>query len=274
MEKQAQNVKALQANPLKIKTAKQRTDEAPARYPLGVTAGVSFDGVHSFRDWGLYLKERPTVSPPEPKTTYVSVPYRDGDIDISTALTDGEVRYKNRELKFSFATFDNVPYWSTIYSKIQNYLHGKDMKIIIDNDPEFYYIGRASVEPMTSDDYRGYLEITVNAEPYKKDVVGSLDDWLWDPFNFYTGVIVSWGNMQISGTRTIEIEGDRQIVVPIIKVLSGVITVQVKWKDETNTKTLTTGTHEIYELRIREGSNIMKLSGTGTVSIDYRARSL
>ena len=256
-----------------IQTAEQRTANKP-KPSFSVTAGVSFDGVHSFKDWGLYLRERPTVSPPEPKTTYVSVPYRDGDIDISTALTDGQIRFENRELDFKFSTFDNVPYWSTLFSRIQNYMHGKIMHIVLDNDPEFYYIGRVSVEPMESDGYRGYLGVKVDAQPYKKDILGSLDEWEWDTFNFYTGVIRSWGNMNISGTKIIDIEGDRETVIPKIRVLSGSVTVTVTWNGETHTETLGVGTHELFSLRIRQGANRMTIRGTATVSIDYRAGSL
>lgn len=237
-------------------------------------AGVSFDGVHSFRDWGLYLRERPTVSPPEPKTTLVSVPCRDGDIDISTALTNGEIKFADREIECKFSTFDNVPYWSTLFSKIENYLHGKEMRVVLDNDPEFYYIGRCTVEPMESEDYRGYITIRIDAQPYKKDIIGSLDEWEWDTFNFYTGVIRSWGNMKLSGTRIIQIEGDRQTVIPKFNILTGSLEVSVTWKDETHKENLSIGEHELYSLRIREGSNRMTLKGSSTFSIDYRAGSL
>lgn len=258
-----------------VKTAAQRATKSLDHDSYGVTSGVSFDGVHSFRDWGLYLRERPKISPPEPKTTYVSIPCRDGDIDISTALTDGEIKYGNREIELSFSTFGNVPYWPILYSRIQNYLHGKEsMKIIFDNDPAYYYTGRVTVNAMESDHDRGYLSLTINADPYKKDVVSTVEDWLWDPFSFIGGEISGLINMEVSGSKEIELTGDRETVIPKITVSSGPVTVSVKWKSDINTVALPIGTHENYDLRIREGKNIITFTGNSRVTFDYRGGSL
>ena len=40
--------------------------------------GVTFGDKHSYRDWGLIPKSRPVISPPAPKTNYISIPEADG----------------------------------------------------------------------------------------------------------------------------------------------------------------------------------------------------
>ena len=47
---------------------------------------IVFFGGKSSSDWGLKLYDF-QISPPEPQTVYVDVPFRDGTLDFSTALT-------------------------------------------------------------------------------------------------------------------------------------------------------------------------------------------
>ena len=58
---------------------------------------IIFGDYDTWVDWGLTLTGW-QLSAPEYKSNFVSVPGRDGDLDLSTALTDGEPRYNNREL--------------------------------------------------------------------------------------------------------------------------------------------------------------------------------
>ena len=75
-------------------------------------------------------------------------------------------------------------------SNFLNDLHGKSVKVIFDNDPSYYYQGRATVES----DYEKGNEIarftlTINAEPYKYSNQSTTEPWLWDPFSFVDGVM-------------------------------------------------------------------------------------
>ena len=36
--------------------------------------GVTLGGKHTYRDWGLLPKTRPTIAPPKVRTNYVDVP--------------------------------------------------------------------------------------------------------------------------------------------------------------------------------------------------------
>ena len=51
--------------------------------PVKVT-GVSFDGAHSYNDWGLKLKSV-SIGVPKAKTVYVSVNGMNGSLDLTEA---------------------------------------------------------------------------------------------------------------------------------------------------------------------------------------------
>ena len=118
--------------------------------------GVKIGEKHSYDDFGLILSSK-VINPPEPKTNEVEVPLRDGSIDLTQALTD-EVKYKDREIQLTFSVIDSRKTWHDKISAIENYLHGQRMKIIFDEDPEFYYIGKVSVDKWATDRNVGTLD--------------------------------------------------------------------------------------------------------------------
>ena len=95
--------------------------------------GVTIGDKHS-SEFNLILVSK-TISAPEVQTKKVSVPGRNGDINLSTVLT-GDVRYKNRSITMKFINkdvkYDDIPIWK---SEIENYLHGQKMRIVFDDDP-------------------------------------------------------------------------------------------------------------------------------------------
>ena len=92
---------------------------------------------HSYRDFGLILSSK-KISPPKPQTKYVDIPMRDGSIDLTEAVSD-EVKFKDRTITLKFTVIDPMNTWASKVSAIQNYLHGKRMKIVFDDDCAFYY---------------------------------------------------------------------------------------------------------------------------------------
>ena len=161
---------------------------------------VTFGPKHTYNDWCLIPKSRPVISPPTPKTLYVDIPGADGVLDLTNALTD-DVKYENRKITFEFTVLDARNRWSNIYSDILDYLHGQSMKIILDEDPTYYYMGRVQVNEWKSDKRTSTITIEAYVEPYKMNVDSTLDDWLWDPFNFETGLIQNYSNMEFDSVN-------------------------------------------------------------------------
>lgn len=230
--------------------------------------GVTFGTKHSFRDFGLILTSK-SISLPEPKTSTVDIPGADGSLDMSTVLTNGDVKYRNRQLQFVFTVIDPHKNWESVKSRLANYIQGKKMNITLDVDHGFFYVGRCKISSFQEDRRTAQITIMVDAEPYKYDILMSTDAWEWDGFNFVTGIIYSLNQITITGEKTIIIPNKRKAVVPFITVSSNMDCV---FKGVTYG--LTTGTQKILGILLTEGENNLKFIGTGTVSISFRGGSL
>ena len=233
--------------------------------------GVTINEKHSYRDYGLYLTNVKQISPPEVKTTFVSVPARDGDLDLTETLA-GRIVYGNRMITLEMGGKKKREEWVRFRDTVENDIHGKKVRLIFDDDPEYYWEGRAAIE----DDYErgqeiGRFTITVNAQPYKLELrdAGADGCWLWDTFNFYTGIIRNYYRIQIDGTYDMEIIGREMPVIPAFDA-EGDLTVTFKGTEYV----LSAGTSKIYDIVITKGANLLSFNGKGVVSVHYRGGTL
>lgn len=233
--------------------------------------GVTFGEFHSFRNWKLLLNERPKISPPAPKTIYIDIPGGDGHLDLTESLS-GNVNYNTRTIEFVFITKAARKNWPLLYSEILDCVHGKEMKIILDEDPEYYYIGRVFVNEWKSSEKYSTIVINAEVDPYKYDIYSSLEDWLWDPFDFETGIIREYDQLKVDGELSVTVVGNRKKVIPTFIVYSDDGAMQVTFKGDTYD--LSDGKTIVLNIVIEEGDNELVFSGNGTVSIDYRGARL
>lgn len=230
--------------------------------------GVLFGSMHSFNDWGLMLKERPEISPPSVKTSYVDVAGANGSLDLTEVMSD-DVKYENREIKCKFIVMDERKDWHEIYSNIQDYLHGQNMKIILDEDPAYYYEGRCSVDSWESSKVYSTIVIKALVDPYKNERFSSLEPWMWDTFNFETGIIRDYADIAVDGSYDLQIEGTRKQVIPSFTV-EGEISVEFNGK----VYNLPLGSSRILNIVIKKGDNLLRFKGNGIVSVEYRGGRL
>lgn len=229
--------------------------------------GVKIGDKHSYDDFGLILSSK-VISPPKPQLIKVEVPLRDGAIDLTESLT-GDVKYKERMITLTFNVIDPVKTWSAKISEIENYLHGKRLKIIFDDDIAFYYIGRVSVNQWTSDKSIGTLVLDCEVEPFKYDILSSAVDWEWDIFDFEEGIINEMGELIIKGELTVSLICRRKRMFPVFTA-STAMTVTF----DGETYSLKAGEQKIYGIFLCEGENELTFKGNGTISIDYIGGSL
>lgn len=136
--------------------------------------GVTFDNKHSYREWGLMLRETPKITSPEPKTHYVDIPGAHGMLDLTEMLT-GKVQYKNRKITMEYVTLAGRGDWPAIYSDILTELQGQLKQITLDDDPQHYYTGRVTVgEPERVNEKTVTLKMTAEVEPHKKTNYGDV----------------------------------------------------------------------------------------------------
>lgn len=217
-------------------------------------------------DFGLKLAGL-YVSFPEAKTVFQEVPFSSNVID-QTELR-GDVYYNRREMTLTFDFIGDNALTASKISGLANFLHGQNMKIVDTEDSAYYYVGRLAVDKTKTDPIVGHVTITGTIDPYKYELQSSVDDWLWDPFSFEDGIIREYTDIQISGSRTLTIYGLRKVVIPVI-ITSTAMSVTFVGK----TYQLKAGSNKVYAIKLSAGSNDLKFTGTGTVSVEYRGGSL
>lgn len=127
--------------------------------------GVKFGAYHSYNDFGLILSkvelESPTV-----KEVKQEIKGADSDLDLTDFF--GEPKYENARHRFTFSTLAiSETEFLSLASTIKNALHGKKVRIILDDDPAFYYVGRVFVSKYHNERQIGTVEIECDCEPYK-----------------------------------------------------------------------------------------------------------
>jgi len=126
--------------------------------------GVTFGNYHSFDDFNLILSQK-RIGTPSPKTNVIDIAGGDGVLDLTEYF--GEVKYNNRSISFDFSTTVPQAQFMDLFSQVQNALHGQKMRITLDDDPEYYYVGRISVSEWKADKSIGKLTIDCDCDPWK-----------------------------------------------------------------------------------------------------------
>ena len=209
---------------------------------LGVTIGDK----HSYHDMKLILTAYPEISPPKEKTKLVEVPGLDGALDLSRVHT-GYMQYHRRSMWLEFAILAPRARWPQIHSDIMDALHGEEMTIILDDDPEYGYTGRLSVDAFDPQKVTSGVTITADIEPYKKRLKNTAKS--------YT----------VSGSLTANIVTERMPTVPTI-TSSAAMTMTHGGKFYS----LKAGANTFPDVILRAGKNTLTFSGKGTISLEYR----
>lgn len=225
---------------------------------------VTINDINLFQAYQAPLKELHSVQPPELKSYFQDVPGGDGSVDLTTANA-GRPTYNRREITMNFTCEQPANRWSSVMSELLKKFHGKEGKIIFEDDPDYYYIGRMELSDYDRNVLTGTFTITASAEPYKYELFSSLEPWKWDFFNLKTGIIRSYRNLEVNGTKDLVIPGTEQWVIPKIKA-----TGSVSLTFDGVTYPLKEGNNKIYDVVIMDGENHLTFTGNGTVSVNYR----
>lgn len=220
-----------------------------------------------YKDFGLRaLSIDPGTA--EVNEKFKEIPGRNGDLDLTDALTGFPV-YKNTTMKLTFDFKDgNYDLWLMRASELRNTLHGKRMRVVLGKD-DFFYEGRVSVNTEKLNRRYSSVEITVNRDPYKLELYSSLENWLWDSFNFETGIVRNYKDLQVKGNLEVIIPGRTMRVIPVFDC-SEEMTVSYNG----TIYNLPKGKSKSPDLLLGEGDNTLIFTGNGTVSVDYRGGSL
>lgn len=227
--------------------------------------GARIGEKHTYRDWNLGWIGV-TIDFPEAKTYLVDLPGGNGSIDLTTTLTGGDVKYKDRNISMEFNLRDeDFIYWADVTTAIADYLHGQRLRIILDIDTTFYYYGRLMLDTEKTDKEESKIVLSGSVDPYKYELYSSLEKWRWDDLSFVNGIIREYKDLKVNGSLEVIIPGRRMPVVPIIECSTAMT---VKYNG--NTFSLPPGKSRAFDINTHEGNNHLIISGNGNISIDYR----
>lgn len=124
--------------------------------------GITFGNYHSFQDLHLILVKKEMGSPVV-KTKKIEVEGADSSLDLTEFF--GEPKYGNVKHTFDFKTIitDSL----SLFSSVKNKLHGKKVRIVLDDDPAFFWLGRLYVSSFVDEKGIGSLTVEADCEPYK-----------------------------------------------------------------------------------------------------------
>lgn len=225
---------------------------------------------HTLLDWGLAIGNNNYIKEPEAYTYFVEVPGRNGMLDLTEAIT-GYPIYQSRQIELELGGIQERTAWDTVISGIRNKIHGKQVKIVFDNDKAYYWKGRATVTAFDRTRKLGTFNINIEAEPYKYQVYSTLDKWEWDPFSFVDGIIEQYNELIVSGQLTLDIHGEILMPFsPIVYVTGGVTSVQFG----EDIYSLKEGKNMLPDINVFGSGNKLVFKGNGTISVEYRRGSL
>lgn len=210
--------------------------------------GVRFGDYHSYLDFGL-IPTSYTIGDAKPKTEMIDIPGSDGSLDLSEYF--GDVKYKNRKLSFTFSIIGRPSEFLQNYSAIQNLINGRKMNIILDDDPDFYYVGRITVNEWKSKPRVGSITIDCDCEPYK--------------YKMHETIVVH----KISGSGTVIYDNLRKWVSPVF-----IVTAPVTIAFEDTSTALDAGEYTIPAIEFKQGQNIVKYTGDAVVTVKYQEGGL
>lgn len=234
--------------------------------------GITFgDKYHTYNDWGLKLLSL-YIPTPAVKENYIDVPGMDGSIDLTDVL--GRPLYSDRDgIEIAFDLLDgSYSKWFALCEKISSVLHGKKLKMVLDDENNRFYNVRLNIDYSKSDAVMSQIVLSGKAEPFKYDIQSTSEAWLWDSFSFINGVIQQLSDITITESAVIKLIGKGIGSNPIF-VVNEAEKLQVTYNN--NTYDLAVGNNRIPDIRIAEGEEAeLVFSGTGDLAIDYRGEYL
>lgn len=191
------------------------------------------------------------LSDAEQKTNYLEKPSGDGSWDLSTALTDGIPKYRDRSLTITLECSEGTRLdREAVIRNMINLLDGLRWEIRLPDDDFHFIVGRVHVIREYNDLAHASVTVTAVCDPWKYS-------------NAETVVaLVATATKQ---TAILQNNG-RRAVVPTLKVQGSSVLLQYG----TTSKALAAGTYQWPDLLLTSGRHSLIYSGSGSVTITYR----
>ena len=209
--------------------------------------GITFGNYHSYDDLHLILESK-ELGAPDVKVNKIDIPGADSALDLTDFFG---VKYDDVKHTFQFTSIEPQETFLSQFSTIKNAIHGKKVRIILDDDPSFFYLGRCFVSSFTNDKGIGTVSVECECEPYKYKLEKTTV------------------SKAVNGTATVNLTNSRKRAVPEITTNA---TMTIAFGG--GTWTVNAGTFIIPELELFAGANNIAVTGTGNISFTWQEGDL
>ncbi|TKJ05358.1 phage tail protein [Bacillus cereus] len=232
--------------------------------------GITFNGKHSFDDFGITVATK-VIGNPEKIKRKERVPYSNEIYDFSKLYGGGQ-EYEERPLTYVFniraRTKEEI-----VIKKIEflNHLQRPIGKVELRDDviPGYYFMAEVEEAPQFNElSYGGTLAVTFTAYPFKiADLREGHDKW--DAFNFLldSSPIVEY---EVYGSVLAILQNPgASSICPTIKSTSPMIIVMADIEYR-----VPVGESKSYSLPLKQGANYMQIIGNGIISFEFNKEVL
>lgn len=212
-----------------------------------MTHGVTINGTDTKTTFGLILCADLAVESPKLREERVTIPGRNGSLNMSYALTGAPV-YDDRGISFKLFKADTEANMETLRVSLYKLYHGREVTLKLPGDGDYSYHGVMQVGGRSG--YNGCLiDLNMTAEPWRlkdsqTEVTKNLDT---------TSLTISLTNAMMPTLATVTVSTETKLEVG------------------TQTYTLSAGTWS-NKLNLASGTNTVNAyvtAGTGTIVFKY-----
>ncbi len=227
------------------------------------TAALLINGVNTWDEWHLIPSSRPSIAMPTiPSEKFIEIPGRDGSIDLTDYLS-GKPVFGDRQGALEFYHQNGYEDYETVRREMASYFHGNVLKMILEDDPGYYYEGRFKLSPWKSDAHHSTVGLEYRVGPYKWNTQRqSLLSWPWDNFSLERDYDYFYPDRNGSLQNPVGLTGYTTIKVYAVFPETGSVTINGQTK---------TGTNFMFQSFANVGSrhNRFLVSYTGTPTTLY-----
>lgn len=229
--------------------------------------GITFLGKHSYKDFGITIKER-KIGYPEPQYVIETIPYANGYFDFTEIF--GNAIYKDRTIIYVFNILSENP--NIKANEITNWLMGSSRnKLYDDSEKGFYFEAQAqSWEFERKSSLLGELTVTFLTYPLKirSTFDGNTD---WDDFVFSTDTLQQTKFTINNEEKEIELINNSSVKInPFINCDTDTVSIILEDKTEIKIKKSSNSKTYYYLFELERGLNRFKIKGTGNIEFIIR----
>ncbi len=191
-------------------------------------------------------------SAPAAKLEKVTVPLRDGEINLSAMLSD-VIYYEPRTITIGLELRSLRGEWPMYWSQILEDLHGQEVEVIRSDDPNWFWIGTAEVGVLEEHGATAGVTITVTAQPFKR-----------------SRAFRELQRITMSGDKTLTINVETMRGYPEFECSNSSFSVTASGE----TWGLPAGKSEANGLIFVKGDNTITIHGAGTIIVRWRGGQL